>query len=84
MTQMATNPFTLNAIKVPPGPAIARTWPLVVANPMPIIPPIVIAWKGFQQRGLQEYTGVPFNCFEASPIFPAGTYSKRAHYNIWE
>ena len=42
ITQMATIPATPNAISNPPGPDIARTSPLVVANPMPMVPPMAM------------------------------------------
>jgi len=41
-TNIATIPTTPKAMRSPPGPDIASTLPVVVANPMPIVPPIAI------------------------------------------
>jgi hypothetical protein len=42
ITHIATTPTTPKAMRSPPGPDTARTLPLVVANPIPIVPPIAI------------------------------------------
>ena len=38
ITNIATSPTTPKAMRTPPGPDIASTSPLVVANPSPIVP----------------------------------------------
>jgi hypothetical protein len=45
MTAIATTPTTANAVSTPAGPDIARTSPVVVANPSPIVPPMAINFE---------------------------------------